>query len=103
MFSLSNQMLHRAATYLEAKGQFKKLPIIAVGGVSSAETAWVKLRLGASLVQCYTSLALEGPLLPQKIIDGLAQKMNQEGVNSIDDLPHPVTNAEDVIKSLDQG
>ena len=103
VFSLSNQMLHRAATYLEAEGEFKNLPIIAVGGVSSAETAWVKLRLGASLVQCYTSLALEGPLLPQIIVDGLAQKMKQEGLNSIDDLPHPVANAQDAFKNLDQG
>ena len=103
VFSLSNQMLHRAATFLEGEGQFKNLPIIAVGGVSSAETAWVKLRLGAAMVQCYTSLALEGPLLPQIIVDGLATRLRQEGLKSIEDLTHPVADMQEAFKSFGQG
>ena len=103
VFALSNQMLHRAASHLMAEGQFQALPIIAVGGVSSAETAWIKLRLGASLVQCYTSLALQGPLLPQMILDGLAQKMKSEGLGSMDDLPPPVRDMDDAFKGFDQG
>ena len=38
-----------------------RLPIIGVGGVRSGQDAYEKLRAGASLIQIYTSLAIEGP------------------------------------------
>ncbi len=37
-----------------------KVPLIGVGGVSSPEQAYAKIRAGASLVQLYTALAYEG-------------------------------------------
>ena len=40
------------------------LPIIGVGGVSSAETALEKIRAGADLVQLYSCMVYEGPGLP---------------------------------------
>lgn len=40
-----------------------RIPIIGVGGVSSVEDAREKLRLGASIVQIYTSFIYQGPLL----------------------------------------
>ena len=99
VFDLSNQMLHRAALYLNQEGLFERLPIIAVGGVSSAETAMVKLRLGASLVQLYTSLALKGPLLPQKIVDGLAARLKQDGLTRLDDITSPVATFQEAFRS----
>jgi dihydroorotate dehydrogenase len=38
-----------------------KLPLIGVGGISSGEEAYKRIRAGASLVQIYTGLAYEGP------------------------------------------
>ena len=40
-----------------------KHPIIAVGGIHSAEDAMEKLNAGASLVQLYTGFIYEGPQL----------------------------------------
>ncbi len=39
----------------------KKIPIIAVGGISSAADAQKKIELGASLVQIYTGFIYQGP------------------------------------------
>ncbi|MEL7123830.1 MAG: quinone-dependent dihydroorotate dehydrogenase, partial [Bacteroidota bacterium] len=44
-----------------------QLPIVAVGGISSAESAKEKLDAGASLVQIYTGLIYEGPGLVSTI------------------------------------
>lgn len=44
-----------------------KLPIIAVGGIFSADDAQEKMQAGASLVQIYTSFIYEGPKLIKDI------------------------------------
>ena len=38
----------------------KKVPLIGVGGIASAEDAYVKLLAGASAVQLYTGLVFNG-------------------------------------------
>ena len=48
------------------------LPIIGVGGVRSGRDAYEKMRAGASLVQLYTALALEGPPIIRQIKRELA-------------------------------
>jgi dihydroorotate dehydrogenase len=45
-----------------------RLPIIGVGGVSSAANVQEKLEAGASLVQIYTSLIYEGPGIAGQIL-----------------------------------
>ncbi len=47
------------------------LPIIAVGGIFSAEDARIRLDAGASLVQLYTGLVYQGPVLVKKILNRL--------------------------------
>ena len=44
-----------------------EVPIIGVGGVSSGQDAFDKIKAGASLVQLYTALAYDGPPLVQRI------------------------------------
>lgn len=48
-----------------------KLPIVAVGGVFTAEDAQEKLDAGASLVQVYTGFIYEGPGMVKRILKGL--------------------------------
>jgi dihydroorotate dehydrogenase len=62
------------------------MPIIGVGGVSSAETALEKIRAGADLVQLYSCMVYEGPGLPGKVVSGLSTLLDRERVNSIRDL-----------------
>lgn len=49
-----------------------QLPIIGVGGVSSGRDAFNKITAGASLIQLYSALSYEGPLLVRRIKDELA-------------------------------
>ncbi len=49
----------------------KQIPIIAVGGIYTAEDAIEKLEAGASLVQVYTGFIYEGPAIAKKICKGL--------------------------------
>jgi dihydroorotate dehydrogenase len=62
----SNHVL--AAFAAELSG---RIPIIGVGGVSSVDDAMEKLRLGASIVQIYTSFIYQGPPLVQRLARGL--------------------------------
>ncbi|MGE5659777.1 MAG: quinone-dependent dihydroorotate dehydrogenase [Actinomycetota bacterium] len=60
-----------------------KLPIIGVGGVFTAEDAWEKIAAGASLIQTYTGWIYEGPWMVKRILQGLLQKLDERGLNSI--------------------
>jgi dihydroorotate dehydrogenase len=51
------------------------VPIIASGGIMSAEDALTKLRLGASLVQVYTGFVYEGPQLVKQINNRLIESL----------------------------
>ncbi|QLC25561.1 quinone-dependent dihydroorotate dehydrogenase [Parasphingopyxis algicola] len=61
------------------------MPIIAVGGIDSAEEAWARIRAGASLVQLYSALAYEGPGLGRRIVLGLDRLRAREGFETIGD------------------
>ncbi|WP_137129796.1 quinone-dependent dihydroorotate dehydrogenase [Rhizobium sp. FY34] len=62
------------------------LPIIGVGGVSSAQTALEKIRAGADLVQLYSAMVYGGPGLAVDILRGLSAEMDRLGTTSIRDL-----------------
>ena len=59
------------------------VPLVGVGGVTSAEDAWQRIRAGASLVQLYSALVFEGPGLPRRILRGLEALMRRDGFASI--------------------
>ena len=61
------------------------IPLIAAGGIGSADDAWARIRAGASLVQLYSAMIYEGPGLARRIASGLAQKVADEGMTSIAD------------------
>ncbi len=58
--------------YLSQKS-FKKIPIIAVGGISKAKDVQEKLDAGACLVQIYTSFIYEGPAVVSNICKEICQ------------------------------
>ena len=60
-----------------------RLPLIGVGGVSSAEDAYAKIRAGASLVQLYTALVYHGPGLVNRIKRGLAERLEADGFANV--------------------
>lgn len=73
---------------LEQLRMFRKvsageIPLIGVGGISSAEDAWERIRAGASLVQIYSAMVYEGPGLGSRIARGIEQLMKRDGFESI--------------------
>lgn len=60
-----------------------RLPIVGVGGISTAEDAWRMIRAGATLVQGYTGFVYGGPTWPLQIQRGLLQRLEREGLPSI--------------------
>ena len=57
--------------------------IVGCGGVFSAEDAYRKIRLGASLIQLITGMVYEGPQLIGQINQGLVELLHRDGFNSI--------------------
>ena len=63
----------------------RRVPIIGVGGIGNADDAYARIRSGASLVQLYTALIYEGPRLVAGIVNGLAERLSRDGLNSMGD------------------
>ncbi len=77
LFALSTLQLARL--YLLTNG---KIPLIGIGGISGAETAWTKITAGASLLQLYSALVFKGPALIGEILSGLLRIAQQKGYSS---------------------
>jgi dihydroorotate dehydrogenase len=71
LFPLATRML--AQTFLRVERQF---PLVGVGGVHDADSAWGKIEAGASLVQLYSALVFAGPGLVTTIKRGLLRKLD---------------------------
>jgi dihydroorotate dehydrogenase len=62
-----------------------RLPLVGLGGVDSAETAYAKIRAGASAVQIYTALVYGGLGLVPRILHGLDALLARDGFGSVDE------------------
>ena len=60
-----------------------KLIISGVGGVFTAEDAYIKIRAGASLVEMVTALMFEGPQVVGQINCGLVKLLKRDGYENI--------------------
>ncbi len=76
---LSGKPLRQRATdvvrYLRQKTG-ENFPIIAAGGIMSADDALEKLKAGADLVQIYTGFIYEGPILVKRINQAILRNLN---------------------------
>ena len=85
---LSGELLYQASTnqlkraYEYTKGQ---IPLIGVGGISSAKDAYNKIRNGASLVQLYTGIVYHGPGLIKKMNYEISTLLKNDGFDTISD------------------
>jgi dihydroorotate dehydrogenase (fumarate) len=80
-FEPSNECIRQ--TYLHYGNRFT---IIGVGGVFTAEDAYTKIRLGASLVELVTGLIFEGPGIIGDINKGLVALLARDGFTSIEQV-----------------
>ena len=60
-----------------------KIPLVGVGGISSADDAYARIRAGASLVQIYSALVYEGPGLATAINRKLVRLLERDGFDNI--------------------
>lgn len=80
LFAPSTRLLADFARLLQGR-----VPLIGVGGVSTAEQAYAKILNGASLVQLYTGFIYEGPFVARDIATGLAKLLRRDGFRSVAD------------------
>lgn len=59
------------------------LPLVGVGGISTAEDAYQKILAGASAVQVYTALVYGGISLVDRIVDGLDALLARDGYDTV--------------------
>jgi dihydroorotate dehydrogenase len=80
LFSKSTAVLHDM--YKLTKG---KIVLVGVGGISSGEDAYKKIRAGASLVEIYTAFSYDGPSLVPRVKKELAQCLARDGFKSVEE------------------
>lgn len=78
LFAPSTRVLARL--YKETGGQ---MPMIGVGGISSAADAYAKIRAGASAVQLYTAMVFWGMSLVDRIVHGLDEMLAHDGYANV--------------------
>ena len=80
LFEKSTRVLAQLSQLTEGQ-----LPLIAVGGVGSAEQAYAKIKAGASAVQLYSALVYEGLSLVPRICKGLERLLEADGYANVSD------------------
>lgn len=60
-----------------------RLPLIGVGGISSAEDAYERIKAGAALVQLCTALPYKGPSIATDINQGLLELLERDHFSNI--------------------
>lgn len=78
LFQRSTRVLAQMSRLTEGK-----LPLIGVGGISSAEDAYAKIRAGAHAVQIYTAMIYQGLSLASGIARGLDDLLARDGFASV--------------------
>nr|WP_043604846.1 quinone-dependent dihydroorotate dehydrogenase [Novosphingobium sp. Rr 2-17] len=78
---LRNMAHQRLRDFRSATGG--AVPLVGVGGITTAEDAWARIRAGASLVQLYSAMVYEGPGIAKAICAGLVKLMQRDGFTSI--------------------
>ncbi len=81
LFSKSTWVLANLSRRLE-----KRVPLIGVGGIASAQDAYAKILAGASAVQLYTGLVYNGIGLVTKINKGLSEILSKQNKTHLSDI-----------------
>jgi dihydroorotate dehydrogenase len=81
LFEKSTRVLAQLSKLTEGR-----LPLIGVGGISTAEQAFEKLRAGATAVQFYTAMVYQGLSMAAGIARGLDRILAQGGHSNVADI-----------------
>jgi dihydroorotate dehydrogenase len=78
LFAPSTRVLAQLSTLTD-------IPLIGVGGISTAQQAYAKIRAGASALQLYTALVYGGMSLVAEIVEGLDALLARDGFATVAD------------------
>lgn len=78
LFEKSTRVLAQLSELLDGK-----VPIVGVGGISTADQAYAKICAGASAVQLYTAMVYQGISLAGEIAQGLDQLLARDGFDTV--------------------
>lgn len=78
---LSDKMI--AYVYKNTRKWTRKPIIVGVGGIFTAEDAYRKIKLGASLLQMITGMIYEGPQVVGEINQGIVKLLKRDGYRNI--------------------
>lgn len=78
LFEKSTRVLAQLSRLTEGR-----LPLIGVGGISSADEAYAKIRAGASAVQLYSAMVYQGISLIARIAKGLDARLARDGFAAV--------------------
>ena len=101
LFSKSTNLLAVANQMIKTNNY--KLYLIAAGGVSDQYSAYTKILCGADLIQLYSSMTYEGPMIANKIIKGIQDLMKRDNIQSLDDIRGIASNVEIAVKIAKNG
>ena len=73
----------RATEFVGFVAERTDVPVVGVGGVDDAESAYAKIRAGASLVQLYTGLVYRGPTVARDVNRGLLDLLERDGFDDV--------------------
>ena len=93
----AEEAANRAIAEMYRRIDRRRHVIIGSGGIFTAEDAWRKIQLGASLIQCLTALIYEGPGVVAKICEGLARIADRESLGSIQEAVGSASGVNSVI------
>lgn len=62
---------------------YGKCILIASGGIDSPQEAYERIKMGANLVEIYTSFIFNGPSITKQINDGILELLQQDGFENI--------------------
>ncbi len=78
LFEKSTRVLARLSALTDGR-----MPLVGVGGISSAEDAYAKICAGASAVQLYTAMIYQGVSLAAEIARGLDTLLERDGFTNV--------------------
>lgn len=81
LFDISNQVLRNFYNFTEGK-----IPLIGVGGISSAEDIYQKIRFGASAVQIYSTFIYQGFGVVESLKYELSEMLKQNSYRDIREI-----------------
>lgn len=82
---IRNYIDHALARLARVVGPGSRYTIMAAGGVFTGSDAYRKIRLGATLVQLYTSLIYRGPQVVPEILRDLYRLLDRDGFATVND------------------